>query len=129
MGLFPNTKEVFSTAVNKWGIPVSIKYRSLTFSAGSYDEGVLAESGTAITGSAFLQPLSYSVGGDEARFLIDGTLTESDRKMFIPSGIDIDEGASVVIDGGSYDALAIKYIPNKSQLVYKKVFLKTQKVD
>ena len=119
----------FRTFLNLEGIKVSIKHRSLTFPAGSSDEGVLAESGTAITGSAFLQPLSYSVGGDEARFLTDGTLTQSDRKMFLASGTDIVSGASVVIDSGSYDALSIKFIPNETQLVYKKVLLRTQKVD
>lgn len=119
----------FRTFVNTEGLKVSIKHKTLTFNAGSYDEGIWAESGTAVTGSVFLQPLSYRTGGDETRYLTDGALTLSDRKMFCPSGLDVQSGCDVVIAGGSYDAMAIKYIPNETQLVYQKVFLKTKKVD
>lgn len=129
MSSWTDMENDFRTWVNHDGLQVSIKHRSLTFHAGSHDEGIMAESGTAITGSAFLQPLSYSTGQDDAQFLSDGTITLSDRKMFLPSGLNIVSGASVVIDSGSYDALGIRYVPNKEQIVYQKVWLRTQKVD
>jgi len=126
MALWAGTGSVFLAGVNKWGMAISIQNKKETFAAGSYDEAAWADSGTKVTGSAFLMPISMRIGGDEAQLIEQGQITLSDRKAYIPSGLEIHEKADVVIDGGSYDLIGIKYEPNATSIVYTKIFIRSK---
>jgi len=78
-------------------------------------------------------PLSVRFGGEERQFVESGLLKSQDMKAFIPSGLDINELADVVLDGGSWKVApmpdgAIVSWPNKTSEVYKKVYLRSKSV-
>lgn len=116
----------FRTWVNLEGIAIDIQNKKETFTAGSYDEASWADSGTKQSGSAFFMTISQRTGGDELRLIEQGQLEYSDKKAYIPSGLEVHERADVVVDSGSYDLLGIKHIPNEANLVYRKIFLRSQ---
>ena len=127
MVLWENSQQVFTNAVNRFGIPISIQNKLVTFSGGEYDEGVWAASGTELSGSAMFMPVSLTAGGREAQFLQEGLITLEDMKAYVPSGLEVNEKADVVIDGGSYNVVKTFVFPNDTNIVYTHVFLRTKK--
>lgn len=126
MALWTDAEEVSRDAINKWGIPITIQNKSETYTAGSYDEASWSDSGTKEAGSALFMPISQRIGGDEYRLVEQGQLEISDRKAYIPSGLEINERADVVIDAGSWDVIGIKNLPNDTNVVYRKIFLRSK---
>jgi hypothetical protein len=127
--LFAQLRTDFGSFISAHGVPISIQNRKLTHTASDYDTGTLSNSGTAVTGSAFVLPVSNK-NGDDARFIEQGLITQADKKIYIPSGIEINEKAQIsgtavgeyaVVDMGIHD------YPDESRLVYKRVYMRTKR--
>lgn len=132
MAYWGQVGSAFSKVANTYGIPYSVQNNTQTFAAGSYDEPVYSISGSVLTGSCFFMPISTRFGGEERQFLETGLLKSQDMKVYIPSGLSINEFADVVIAGGSWKISsvpdgAISYYPNASTPVYIKIYLSIKK--
>jgi len=126
MSIWTDLESDFRDFVNENGMKILIQNYKQTFHAGSYDESAWSASGTVVGGSCFFMPVSLRAGGDEAQLIQQGKLTSSDRKAYIPSGLEINERADIVVDAGSFDLLSFHYEPNETNIVYKKLFLRSQ---
>lgn len=125
MTIWSDLESDFRGWINTNGVPIDIQNQKQTFAAGSYDEGAWTSSGTKQSGSAFFMPITMRTGGHEAQMLAQGLITLTDMKAYIPSGLEVKEGAKVVIDSGSWDLLGIKSVPDETHVVYQKLFLRT----
>lgn len=128
--VFTQLRTDFSNFISAHGVPVSVQNRKFTHTDSDYDTGTLGNSGTAVTGSIFMLPVSNK-NGDDARFMEQGIITMADKKFYIPSGIEINEKAVIsgtsigneytVIDKSIYD------YPDATRLVYKRVYARTKR--
>lgn len=118
----------FSSFISEHGVPLKVQNNALAYDAADYDVGTLSASGTLQTGSGFMLPVSNK-NGDDRRYLEQGLITQADKKVFIPSGIEINEKADVVIDAGSWGVIdkgIIRY-PDETRIVYTRVYVRTKR--
>ena len=132
MAFYGQVESAFSKAANTYGIPYAVQNNTMTFAAGSYDEPAFSASGTKLTGSCFLMPVSTRFGGEERQYMEKGLLKSQDMKAYIPSGLEVNEAADIVIAGGSWKISAvpdgaISYYPNATTPVYIKIYLSNKK--
>lgn len=118
-------QETFNDVINTYGMRVIINARSGTFTAGDYDEASYSTTGSSL-GSAFILPVSERQFGQDSQFINMGLIRLDDVKMFLPSGIALDENDMIAVTGGpntgSYSILKIFDYVIEEGLIYKKVY-------
>jgi hypothetical protein len=123
--IYTDAVDVFQSFTNRWGLKVTIQNKTESFAAGSYDEGTWTDSGTVVGGSALFLPVRG--GGTEQQLIEQGKITLTDKVLYLHSGLEINQGADIVIDSGSWvitDA-GLNPFPNKKNLVYTEVYIRT----
>jgi len=124
----------FAQAAREYGIKYLVQNNTVSYVAGSYDDiATTTASGTNQGGSCYFMPVSTRYGGEERQFIEMGLLKSQDMKAYFPSGLEINELADVVIDGGSWKVApipngAISIYPNNANVVYTKVYLRSKRV-
>ena len=120
-------QETFNDVINNYGMRVIINARSGTFTAGDYDEASYSTTGSSI-GSAFFLPVSERQFGQDQQFINMGLIRMDDVKMFLPSGIAIDENDMIAVavgpNTGSYSIIRIFDYVVEDGLIYKKCYLR-----
>ncbi len=117
----------FNDFINEHGTTISIQNKTVSVTGSDYDTGTFANSGTVVTGSAFMMPVTPNKSADDKRFIEQGIIEQTDRKVFMPSTLTIDQNADVVIDSGSWKVVdkGIIDVPTTGELVYRKAYVRS----
>ena len=114
----------FRQLANSHGMPIKVDLQSRSFNAADYDVATFAASGTQQAGSCIFLPVGN--GGDEAAFLHQGVITLADKKVLIPSGVQITSDALVTVNAGSYSVIEYNQYWVENNLIYTRAFLRTK---
>ena len=79
------------------GEGIKIQNQTASFDDSDYDVATYAASGNLLS----VTGLAISLGRDDLAYLPDGISQEAHRKMYLPSGTEINEGAEIVFQAGS----------------------------
>jgi len=114
----------FRQFINSQGVPLKIDLQSRTYANADYDDAAFAASGTQQAGSCIVLPLSP--GGDDAQFLAQGIITLADKKVFIPSGVQIESQAFAVFQAGSYSVVHYDTYQLEGNTVYTRAYMRSR---
>ncbi len=114
----------FRQLVNSHGVPIKIDLQSRSYTNADYDVATFATSGTQQAGSCIFMPVGDR--GDELQFIHQGLITLADKKVFIPSGVQVSSDALCTVNAGSYSVLYYNHWYAENNLVYTRAFLRSK---
>jgi hypothetical protein len=122
MAFADNLYNNFVTLGNTYGTTVLIQLKSRSYSGADYDIEILANSGNLLSVSGIVLPL----GKDERQYVEQGLLDSNDKKLFLPSGAEINESADLVFSSGSWTVMpkGVSNYETAGQVVYHRVLVR-----
>jgi len=121
MAIATNLQTNINNQINTYGRKVVVYNRTATYD--SYDQETLTTSGSSC-GSAIIMPITEQRGGTDFQFLQQGLIQLDDLKVFIPSGVSVDENDLVAFSTGSYSVIRIYDWETEGTIIYKKLYIR-----
>ena len=121
MAIATNLQTNFNNTINTYGVQYILVQKTATYD--NYDQETLTVSGS-ILGSCYFLPVSEARNGDDFQYLQEGIVQNTDRKLFMPSGV-VDENDMFIIQTGSYSVLRWFDYTTEGTVIYKKVYVRT----
>jgi hypothetical protein len=80
----------FQALANDIGLPIRIKYYSLTFSGADYDStGYLTQSGNNVWVSGVVQPMGGKNSSEDYKLLEQGRILLNDSKLYVNGSVSL----------------------------------------
>lgn len=127
MAIATNMASTFATLLSTHGTTYYLAYNARSYSGTEYDDEVLAQSGTTLSGTCLREP--FDPYGADKHYLEQGLVQATDQKFFFPSGITLRADCDLVVSAGSYvvrgEGIREYYL--EGILIYTSVFAELRK--
>jgi len=91
----------FNSIVKSHGERVRVKYYTESYSGAEYDDSYITQSGSAVWTSGLHFPLNTTTAGDDAKYIEQGKIHVDDRKLYIPTTVNISGAPALKLGIGS----------------------------
>jgi hypothetical protein len=124
MSFADEVKSDFGRLGSDYGAAFSMRLKTRSYSGADYDDEILANSGTAVTGSCLVFPLGKT--GEDFNYVEQGLVKADDKKAYFAASVQVENNADIVVLGGSYIAVENGIFTQSVQgtEIFKKVFMR-----